>query len=103
MTPAARRTVVPVMSPIELLMNYGLWRTEAWERYFLNDRDEEWYAEKDVKMVRDPKKFPYDLTTAEGKKEFENEINDVNQKHPGLVAVEGQSFDFKKHYNEIGV
>jgi len=39
MTPTSRRTVIPVLSPLDLMMNYGIWRPEAWERYFFTERD----------------------------------------------------------------
>ena len=35
---------------------------------------------------------------ADGKREFERSINDVNSKHPGLVVPEGAKFDFKQYY-----
>lgn len=72
MTPSARRTVLPVRFPLEMILNYGIMRGEAWERYFMTGRDKGWYTQKEVAMVRDAKKFPYDLTTKEGKREFEN-------------------------------
>lgn len=56
------------MIPIELALNYGLIKPEAWQRYFFTERDQNWMTEKQVQIVRDRKKFPYDLTTAEGKK-----------------------------------
>ena len=103
MTPSAHRTGINTFVPLELIMNYGIWRPEAWERYFYNEKDNAWFTEKEVKHVRDPKKFPYDLTTAEGKRTFEDEIKTINNKYPGIVAPEGQSFDFKKYYAEIGL
>lgn len=47
-----------------MLMNYGLWKPEAWERYFFTERDNGWFSEKELQVTRDPKRFPYDLTTA---------------------------------------
>jgi len=102
MTPTARRTALPNYG-FDWVMNYGLWNNDAWERYFFNERDQGDITEKEAKFVRDPKRFPYDLTTAEGKREFEQNIQKVNEKYPGIVAVEGQKFDFKKHYAELGV
>ena len=102
-TPSANRTTVTTIFPLELLMNYGIWKVDAYDKYFFNERDQSWYTDKEVKSVRDPKKFPYDLTTIEGKQAFEREINDVNNKYPGIVAAEAQGFDYKKHYAEIGV
>jgi hypothetical protein len=63
-TPSARRTNMSLKSPIEMLMNYGLWKPEAWERYFFTERDNGWFSEKELQVTRDPKRFPYDLTTA---------------------------------------
>jgi hypothetical protein len=53
--------------------------------------------------VRDPKRFPFNLTTVEGKKEFEDYMTDFNEKVPGAFASPGQKFDFKTYYSEIGV
>lgn len=97
MTPTARRTAAPNYS-FDWLMNYGLWNSDAWERYFFNERDQGDITEKEAKTVRDPRKFPYDLTTAEGKRQFESEVNTINEKYPGILAVEGQKFDFQKYY-----
>lgn len=53
--------------------------------------------------MRDPKRFPFNLTTVEGKKEFEDYMTDFNEKVPGAFASPGQKFDFKTYYSEIGV
>ena len=103
MTPTARRTATPKWTVLELLMNYGILSPEAYSRYFMNERDTMWISDDQLKVVGDRKRFPYDLTTTEGKKRFEDYINTLNAKTPGVVAVEGQQFDFKKYYAEIGV
>lgn len=46
MTPSARRTVIPVMSPFDLAMNYGVLRNDAWDRFFFNETNNGWYSEK---------------------------------------------------------
>ncbi len=61
------------------------------------------FNEEELKVVKDRKRFPWDLTSAEGKRRFEDYVNNVNAKTPGVVAPEGQQFDFKKYYAEIGV
>ena len=61
------------------------------------------YSPEEVKIVHDRKRFPYDLTNAEGKRRFEDYVNKINEQTPGVVATEGQQFDFKKYYAEIGV
>lgn len=36
----------------------------------MNEVDDEWYSEKELKQRRNPKKFLHDLTTSQGKKLF---------------------------------
>jgi hypothetical protein len=68
MTPTARRASTPYVFSFDNLMNFGIWRSEAWERYFFTERDRSWYSPKQVEFTKDPRKYPYDLTTAEGKR-----------------------------------
>lgn len=103
MTPEARRSVVPKINPLELLQNFGVLRNEAWDRYFMNEDDNKWHDEEARKAVRDAKTFPFNLTTNQGKREFEEHINDLNEKAPGALAAPGQKFDFKAYYEQIGV
>lgn len=84
-------------------MNFGILRQDAYNRYFMNEKDKSWYGQKELDVVKDRKKFPYDLTTGEGKRRFEDYVNRINEKNPGIVAPEGQKFDFPKYYAEIGV
>ena len=70
MTPEARRSVVPKMNPLELLQNFGILRNEAWDKYFMNERDNIWFDAQERKEVQDSKRFPFNLTTAQGKSEF---------------------------------
>jgi hypothetical protein len=103
MTPEARRSVVPKINPLELFQNFGVLRNEAWDRYFMNEDDGKWFNEEERKVVRDKKTFPFNLTSNQGKREFEEYINDFNEKVPGAFAPPGQQFDFKAYYAEIGV
>jgi len=103
MTPQARRSAVPKVNPIELLQNFGVLKHDAWDRYFMNEKDEHWFTEQETKVVRDRKTFPYNLTTAAGKRDFEEYVNDFNEKVPGALAPVGQKFDFKSYYAELGV
>jgi hypothetical protein len=103
MTPTASRTAVPKFFPLEWIMNYGVMRVDAWSRFFINETDNGWASEKELATIRDPKKYPYDITTSHGKREFETYINDINEKYPGMVSVEGEKFDFKSYYEKVGV
>lgn len=39
MTPSAHRTVIPKLFLPELALNYGLFKNEAWARFFMNEVD----------------------------------------------------------------
>lgn len=103
MTPEARQSVVPKMNPLELIQNFGVLRNEAWDRFFMNEQDQAWFNNEERKVVQDPKTFPFNLTTKDGKSEFEAHINELNEKVPGAVAAPGAKFDFKTYYAELGV
>lgn len=103
MTPQARRSVVPKINPLELLQNFGTLRNEAWDRYFMNEKDQVWFTSEETRKVRDKKTFPFNLTTPQGKKDFEEYINDFNEKVPGAFSPPGTKFDFKTYYAELGV
>jgi hypothetical protein len=45
MTPSARRTPTPKFTLLELLLNFGIIRPEAYSKYFMNERDTMWYSE----------------------------------------------------------
>lgn len=70
MTPQARKSVVPKAIPLELPQNFGPLRHEAWDRMFMNEQDDKWFGEEVTKVTRDAKTFPFNLTTAEGKRQF---------------------------------
>lgn len=70
MTPEARRSVVPKINPLELLQNFGVLRNDAWNRFFINEKDDTWFTKDETKRVRDNKTFPFNLTTPQGKTEF---------------------------------
>lgn len=89
MTPSARRTVLPQVIAIDSLFNYGVLKREAWERYFFSERNNSWYTPEQVEWTKDPRKFPFDLTSAEGKRQFETYVKDLNENYPGLASVEG--------------
>jgi hypothetical protein len=69
----------------------------------MNEKTDVWYTEKETEIVKDPKRFPFNLTTVDGKKEFEEYMTDFNEKVPGAFAPPGQKFDFKTYYAELGV
>jgi hypothetical protein len=85
------------MNPLELFMEYGLFRNEAWERMFYNEEEYEYIDPKDYeKYVVKPGGF--DLETIDGRMGFENKLNGIIQDFPGLVVPEGHTFDFENYY-----
>jgi hypothetical protein len=69
----------------------------------MNENDNVWFTEKERKVVRDKKTFPFNLTTAQGKRDFEEYVTDFNEKVPGAFSAPGTKFDFKAYYAELGV
>lgn len=84
-------------TPLELLTYYGLLRYEAWERYFLNEKK---YTAIPTEVYQEAfrKPFGYDTTTDDGRRKFENEVNELVSKYPGMIVPEGEKFDFKAYY-----
>jgi hypothetical protein len=94
---------VPKLTPLELFQNFGVLRNEAWDRYFMNEHNDVWYTKDETELIKDSKTFPFNLTTAQGKSEFETYLNDFNEKVPGAFSQPGTPFDFKAYYAELGV
>lgn len=44
MTPTAKKTTLTAKIPLDWILNYGFWRSEAWDRYFYNSRDRGWFT-----------------------------------------------------------
>lgn len=65
----------------------------------MNEHDTKWFTKEQTKVLKEQKTFLYNLTTAEGKKKFEDDINEINEKVPGAVASPGQKFNFKAYYS----
>ena len=53
--------------------------------------------------MNDSKTFPFNLTSNQGKSDFEAYVNDFNEKVPGAFCAPGTKFDFKSYYAELGV
>lgn len=53
--------------------------------------------------MRSPKNYPYDLTTGEGKRAFEEWVTGFNERNPGIAFPVGTKLDFKTYYAQIGV
>jgi len=85
------------INPLELFNQYGLFRNEAWERYFFNEEEYDFIEPEDFeRYVIKPNGC--DLDTMEGRQVYENTINTLIQDFPGLVVPEGETFDFDNFY-----
>ena len=69
----------------------------------MNEKDENWFTREQTKITNDKKVFPFNLTTPQGKRDFQEYVNDFNEKVPGTFSPPGTKFDFKAYYAEIGV
>lgn len=97
MTPNFRWSVLAKWNVLELFIPYGLWRGEAWDRYFLNEKFYEEYTPEDMENSF-AKVFPQDLTSQDGRAAFEDEVNRFIGLYPGSIVAEGESFNFQKYY-----
>jgi len=82
---------------LEIFNQYGLFKNEAWERYFYNEEEYDFIEAEDFEryVVRPD---GMDLETADGRQQFENKINTLIQDFPGMVVPEGEKFDFENFY-----
>lgn len=69
----------------------------------MNEHDSMWFNKEECKVAQDSKTFPFNLTTPQGKSEFENYLNDFSAKVPGAFSAPGTPFDFKSYYASLGV
>jgi hypothetical protein len=97
MTPSTRYTAMHRLIPLEVFNVYGLFREEAWERYFYNEAIYDAYESEDFKIASNP--FPqYNLETDEGRRAFESEVHRFIELYPGSIVKEGEQFNFKEFY-----
>lgn len=85
------------INPLELFNQYGLFKNDAWEKYFYNEEDYDYIEPEDYeRFVVRPGGF--NIETTEGRMGFENKINTLIQDFPGMVIPEGETFDFENFY-----
>lgn len=85
------------LNPLEIFNQYGLFKNEAWERYFYNEEEYDFIEAEDFEryVVRPD---GMDLETTDGRQQFENKVNNLIQDFPGMVVPEGEKFDFENFY-----
>jgi len=66
-TPAFRWSVLGKWTVLDIIMPHGLWRGEAWDRYFLNEKEYDATYTPEHYTEAYNKVFPHDLDTAEGR------------------------------------
>lgn len=81
----------------EFLAIYGLFRQDAWERYFLNEQRYD-PSTRHIEDLVFRRPYGFDLETDEGRRKFEAHVNDHIQRFPGSLVPEGEKFDFKHFY-----
>jgi len=98
LTPTGRWSILSKWNPLDMFMWYGLFRVEAWDRYFHNEAHYDGTSAEDLKeAVENP--FPgHSLKTSEGRKRFEEEVARVQKLYPGAITREGEKFDFNSFY-----
>lgn len=102
MTPATRYTAMHRLIPLEVFNVYGLFREEAWDRFFYNEALYDYYTEADYKAAETP--FgSFNLESDTGRRAFEEEINRFIKIYPGTLVREGEQFNFKEFYAKYAI
>ena len=98
MTPTGRYSILSKWNPLDMFLVYGLWRPEAWDRYFHNETHYEGYTQDEVNDAI-MNAFPgTDLSSPEGRRKFEDEVKSFISYYPGAVTRPGEDFNFEKFY-----
>lgn len=66
-------------------------------------KNNNYYREERLKVVRNPARFPFDLTTQKGRVDFEKKITEIHNKCPGVVVPLGEKLDFQKVYENLNI
>lgn len=97
MTPIGRWTSLSKITVLDMFQFFGVFRNEAWDRFFYNEAFYENYSDKEKKDSTNP--FGrYNLATSDGRSQFEKEVNTFIERYPFAVAKPGQKFDFNRFY-----
>lgn len=54
MTPVGRWSSLSKITPLEMFSFFGLFRNDAWDRYFYNEAFYENFSSKEVKAAKNP-------------------------------------------------
>lgn len=98
MTPKGRWSQLQKIIPLDLIIYSGLFRLDAWERYFHNESFYSGYTEEEFKLLEKNPFGNFDLTTADGRQQFEHTVNRYNELFPYTIAKPGEQIDFNTFY-----
>lgn len=89
MTPTARFSVLSKWNPLDMIIYQGMWRTEAYERYFFNEVHYDNYSKEEISSARTSAWGNHNLSSDAGRKSFEKEVNRFISIYPGALVPEG--------------
>ncbi|CAD8124157.1 unnamed protein product [Paramecium sonneborni] len=98
MTPTARGTILQKVLPLEWFLFFGFLRVDSWDRYFYNEVIYKGLEYSKEELANIPKPFKAQLSTDEGRRQFEVNVNTFIQRYPGAIVKEGDKFDFQRFY-----
>ncbi|KAL4480456.1 hypothetical protein ABPG74_020972 [Tetrahymena malaccensis] len=98
MTPIGRWTSLSKITPLDMFQYFGLFRNEAWDRFFYNEAFYESFSEKEKQEANGNPFGKFNLQTADGRAQFEKEVNTFIERYPFAVTKPGQKFDFTRFY-----
>lgn len=103
LTPTGRYSVLNKWNPLDLFMWYGLFKPEAWDRYFQNEDHYDNYTEQDYHEAQLNAFRGLNLNTVDGRRLFEAEIERFNKLYPAAIAKEGEKIDFTRFYAQYAL
>jgi len=85
---------------LDLFIVHNLFSRSAWNRFFFNEEE---YVDSRKNMVDFESKMTnsvMNISTENGRKNFEAYLTKVNKRYPGMLAPEGEQIDFKSFYEK---
>jgi hypothetical protein len=101
-TPTTRYSAMHRLIPLEVFNVYGLFRNEAWDRFFYNEITYDQYTEADAQAASNPFGI-YNFDREDGKRKFEAEVKRFAQLYPGTIAKEGEEINFSEFYARFAI
>lgn len=86
------------LNPLMAVEVYGIFRPDAWDRYFLNEAFYTSFNQDQVDTAVTEAFGKFNFSNPDSRARFEKEVNRFIKKFPNTVVPEGEQFDFQRFY-----